>query len=184
LLKILAIYPNIELPIISSMEIKLCQSHQADEIFSILRDCKNSLDKLGIFQWTDHYPTLAIVENDIERGHVYCAVLGSKCVGTINVNEEEEPEYAAVTWNDNTGRVLVVHRLAVDPAYQGQGIAKALMDFAEQYGTDNGYSSVRLDAFSTHERVLKFYMNRGYQKRGEVFFPGRISPFFCYEKLL
>ena len=166
------------------MEIKLCQSHQADEIFLILRHCKNSLDKLGIFQWTDHYPTLAIVEEDIRRGHLYCAILGNQCVGIINVSDEQEPEYAPVTWNDNTGKVLVVHRLAVDPTYQRQGIAKALMDFAEQYGIDNGYSSVRLDAFSKNERVLKFYTNRGYQKRGEVFFPGRTQSFFCYEKLL
>lgn len=169
---------------ILSMEIKLCQGCQSDEIFSILHNCKNDLDKQGIFQWTDDYPTLEIVENDIKKGHLYCAVIENLCVGVISLSDEQEPEYSAITWNDTADKVLVIHRLAVDPAYQGQGIAKDLMDFAELYGLHNNYSSVRLDAFSANKRVLKFYVNRGYQKRGEVFFPGRELPFYCYEKLL
>lgn len=168
----------------TAMEIKLCQAHQSGEILSLLRDCKSSLDQQGIFQWTDAYPSLTIVEQDIQAAHLYSAILGDRCVGIVSVSDEQEPEYAAVTWNDHAGKILVIHRLAVHPAYNGQGIARALMDFAEQYGIENNYSSVRLDAFSANERVLKFYTNRSYQQRGEVFFPGRTAPFYCYEKRL
>lgn len=166
------------------MEIKLCKSHQSKEAFSILQNCRTDLDKQGILQWIDNYPTLNIVENDILNGHLYCAMHANICVGVISINDKQDPEYSTVAWNDSTGKILVVHRLAVDPSYQAQGIARALMDFVEQYGVDNNYSSVRLDAYSENERVLKFYINRGYQKRGEVFFPGRRSVFFCYEKFL
>lgn len=166
------------------MKIELAQSPQANEIFSILYLCKKSLDKQGIFQWTDNYPTLSIVEEDIKKQCLYVAVLHGRCAGIINVSDDQEPEYSAVAWTYNTGKILVIHRLAVAPMFQKQGIARALMDFAELHGIANNYSSVRLDAFSSNKRVLQFYENRGYQKRGEVFFPGREFPFFCYEKSL
>lgn len=63
-----------------------------------------------------------------------------------------------------------------------QGLARKLMDFAENIAIECGYASIRLDAYSGNERVLRFYENRGYQKRGEVNFSGRALPFFCYEK--
>jgi len=164
------------------MEITLAQRSQANDIFSILRSCKQDLDGQGIFQWTENYPVLSLVENDIAKGHLYCAVDKGRCLGVVSVNDEQEAEYAAIPWNCNTGRALVIHRLAVDPVCQGRGIARGLMDFAEQYGTGNNYNTVRLDAFSANKRVLQFYEARGYIKRGEVFFPGRQQPFFCYEK--
>ncbi len=142
---------------------------------------KNKLDEQGIFQWTNNYPTLAIVENDIDEGNLYCAILENQCVGIINISEEQEPEYDRIAWKNNNGKILVIHRLAVDPLFQGKGIAKKLMDFAEQFGIRNNYPSVRLDAFSENKRVLEFYETRGYKKRGEVYFAGRQSPFFCYE---
>jgi len=87
-----------------------------------------------------------------------------------------------VHWKNNEGKVLVIHRLAVHPPFQKQGFAKKLMDFAEDHAIKNGCAAVRLDAYSGNERVLRFYENRGYQKRGEVNFSGRVLPFFCYEK--
>ena len=166
------------------MKIQLAQSNQVKEVFSILSNCKTQLEAQGIFQWLDSYPNLSTVECDIKNGYLYCAVVENQCVGTISINNEQDPEYATVAWNDHTGKALVIHRLAVDPAYQGQGIAKRLMDFAEQYGIDNNFSSIRFDAFSANKQSLQFYEKRGYQKRGEVFFPGRKLPFFCYEMAL
>jgi ribosomal protein S18 acetylase RimI-like enzyme len=58
------------------------------------------------------------------------------------------------------------------------------MDFAENYAIENNYTSIRLDAFSNNPRALRFYENRDYQRRGEVFFPGRELPFYCFEKIL
>ncbi|HXS37857.1 MAG TPA: GNAT family N-acetyltransferase [Flavipsychrobacter sp.] len=166
------------------MEIKLAEHNQTEEIFSILCNCKHELDKQGIFQWMDSYPTLSIVERDIEKKYLYCAVVENRCVGVISINDEQDPKYATITWNNNIGKMLIIHRLAVDPLYQGQGIARKLMDFAELYGINNNYSSVRLDAYSPNKRVLQFYEARGYKKRGEIFFDGRELPFFLYEKAL
>jgi ribosomal protein S18 acetylase RimI-like enzyme len=146
------------------------------EVFTILSDCRLQLDAQGIHQWTGSYPSLTIIEDDIKGGHLYCAMSGSQCLGTVSISEAQEPEYSAVPWTDIPGRVIVIHRLAVHPQHQGKGLAGKLMDFAEAYGLDHDYSSIRLDAFSRNRQVLQFYENRGYQKRGEVFFAGRVHP--------
>lgn len=164
------------------MEIRLASIAQLQEIFAILTNCRIHLDAQGVPQWIDSYPSLPIIEEDIKGGYLYCAMSGSDCLGTVSISEAQEPEYRTVPWKDALGKVIVIHRLAVDPPHQGQGLAGKLMDFAEAYALGYGYLSIRLDAFSQNKQVLQFYESRGYQKRGAVFFPGRVPPFFCYEK--
>lgn len=157
---------------------------QLDNVFQIFKDCRISMEKDGVYQWTEHYPTLKIIRNDIQEGYLYCLTQNEKIVGVVNISDIQEPEYKTIHWQNNDGKILVVHRLAVHPQFQKQGLAKKLMDFSEDYATKNNYSSVRLDAYSGNERVLRFYENRDYKKRGEVFFPKRELPFYCYEKQL
>jgi ribosomal protein S18 acetylase RimI-like enzyme len=79
---------------------------------------------------------------------------------------------------------LVVHRLCVDPAYQGNGLGSQLMDFAEAHAKQNTYVSIRLDAYAGNPRAVWLYERRGYRKAGQVYFPRRTLPFFCFEKIL
>jgi len=166
------------------MQIQLAQSNQIEEAFSILNKCKINLEHQGIYQWIINYPNISTVENDVRNEHLYCAIVDNRCVGAVSINEEQDPEYTSVSWNNDVGKALVIHRLAVDPDYQGQGIAKEIMKFAEHYAIDNNFYAIRLDAYSANKLSLRFYENIGYQKRGEVYFPGRALPFFCYEKVL
>ena len=59
-------------------------------------------------------------------------------------------------------RNIVVHRLAVRPDKQRQGIARRLMDFAEQWARDHEYDAIRLDTFNQNPGNQRFYLNRGY----------------------
>jgi len=163
------------------MRIEKASPSQLKEIFRIFIECKLSLELRHIFQWTDNYPTIHHISEDIENGHLYSLNQDGRSLGVINISNVEEPQYSKVCWADNDGRSLVIHRLAIHPNNQKQGLARRLMDFAEEHARVNGYTSIKLDAYSGHERVLRFYENRGYQKRGEVNFEGRALPFHCYE---
>ena len=175
-------------------------------IMGLFEDCTEYMKSQGINQWGDFYPTREIIETDIQTKTLYAIVDKSQgapqlalgfarrqepfpdgnniLLGVINISENQEEQYKSIKWSDNSDKILVIHRLAVHPDYQKQGIARQLMDFAENYGKQYRYSSVRLDAYSINKRVLRFYENRGYIKRGEVFFPYRNAPFYCYEKIL
>ena len=166
------------------MKIKNVTITQKDEVFQLIMDCRKAMEEEGVFQWTDQYPTLKIFSNDIQKGNLYRLTKNGKIAGVININELQDPEYKQVKWENSDVKIMVIHRLAVHPEFQKQGLAKRLMDFAENYAIENNYTSIRLDAFSNNPRALRFYENRDYQRRGEVFFPGRELPFYCFEKIL
>lgn len=164
------------------LTIEKAKAAQLDTIFDIFTACKRAMEEERIFQWTEQYPAIGHIAADIESGYLYSLNSDGKSVGVINVSPVEEPEYKAIAWEDKEGRILVIHRLAVHPSEQKKGYARKLMDFAEDHARQQGYTSIRLDAYSGNPRVLRFYERRGYEKRGETYFPGRALPFYCYEK--
>jgi len=153
-----------------------------DTIFQIYINAKQELERRGIYQWTDNYPTISIIENDLKRGILYILKNDNDTVGAINISEEQEAEYQSINWIFNDTKVLVIHRLVVNPIHQKQGYASQLMDYAENYAANKDYTSIRLDVYNQNNKVIEFYKNRGYKKRGEVFFPEREFPFYCMEK--
>ena len=102
----------------------------------------------------------------------------------IAINEDQSSEYNNLSWVCNEGKVIVFHRLAVQPNKQRTGIAKELMDFAENYANNNEFTSIRLDAYSGNPKALRLYEQRGYKIVGQVYFPMRELPFNCYEKVI
>ena len=100
---------------------------------------------------------------------------------TVRMLEEME----ARNRRSNKKKNLVVHRLAVLPNHQGKGLARKLMDFAENFAKEKNYDAIRLDTFSQNPRNQKFYSNRGYTNLGPVYLKYKKDhPYFCYELLL
>ena len=97
---------------------------------------------------------------------------------------DQEPDYAQVGWDINEPAV-VVHRLAVDPAFRGAGIAGALMQKAEEVAAERGITVLRVDTNTQNAATQRLFPKLGYQLAGEIgleFRPG--LRFFCYEKRL
>jgi ribosomal protein S18 acetylase RimI-like enzyme len=166
------------------VEIKIAKYDQLNEIFDIYYQCKLDMENRNIYQWTDEYPNIEIISNDIRQNQLYCISQNENCIGAINISSIQEPEYENVLWSDNSMSFIVIHRLAIHPNFQRNGFAKKLMDFAENFALNKKISSIRLDAYSGNESVLRFYENRNYVKKGEVNFTGRKLSFYCYEKIL
>ena len=165
-----------------SLKIEKAYISDLEDLFQIYLNGKNELEKNGIYQWTDSYPTISIIENDIRKGELFTLKNESKLIGAITINEDQEKEYQIIPWKYDDTKVLVIHRLVVDPKHQKQGYAHKMMDFAEDFAIQNDYTSIRLDAYSQHEKVIEFYKKRNYVVRGNVYFPGREFPFYCIEK--
>jgi ribosomal protein S18 acetylase RimI-like enzyme len=136
----------------------------------------------GIEQWDEVYPTDAILESDIQDGSMYVAVVEGELAGLIVLNEQQDPTYAGVLWAYVSERVIVVHRLMIDPRFQQRGIARTLMAFAEGRARELGYAVVRLDAFVHNPRAVRLYQTLGYRDAGAVML--RKGPFRCFEKRL
>ncbi|WP_179007175.1 GNAT family N-acetyltransferase [Winogradskyella forsetii] len=169
---------------IDQFNICIGQLSDLEAVFHMYLNGKHDLERHGIYQWTDHYPTNALIKNDLKKGTLYILKNANLLIGAISISEEQEKAYESITWEFDATKVLVIHRLIVDPKHQHRGHAKRLMDFAENFAKEHNYTSIRLDAYSPNTRVLKFYKKRHYIIRGNVNFPKREHVFYCMEKAL
>ncbi|MDB5085248.1 MAG: acetyltransferase [Bacilli bacterium] len=164
------------------MEIIKAEITHLDSLNEIYSTVVHHLRSNKVFQWDSQYPNRNIIKSDLENGSLYGIVDNSYFVGAMVLNDEQETEYEKIQWENNVGKIMVIHRLVVHPTYQGMGVGKKLLCYAETLAYDNSYKSIRLDAYSGNPAALRLYDRHGYQLRGEVFFPRRELPFFCYEK--
>ena len=138
----------------------------------------------GNLQWDAKYPNAGVFERDAKEGQLWIAEDGGQLAGLAAITTDQEPEYAEVGW-DPTEVAIVVHRLAVDPAFQGRGVAMALMLQAEAVARSRGIAVLRVDTNARHEATRRLFPKLGYALAGEIglgFRPG--LRFCCYEKRL
>ena len=167
------------------MVIKKASESDLAQLLSIVKSCGQNLIEQGIFQWNEKYPSKEVLLEDIALQQIWKLEDGNSIVGLIVLTEIEDDEYQHVKWLTKKQHHLYIHRLAVDPKFQGKGYAQKLMDFSEKYAKENGYNSIRLDTFSQNKRNQKFYEQRNYIKLESIYFPNQSEfPFYCYEKIM
>ena len=156
-----------------------------DAILNITKSCAKHMIKNDIYQWNEHYPDRGSFINDAENQELYVYVINSEVVACISLCLHMDEVYLPVKWKTKNDNNLYIHRLAVHPDFQQKGIGKILMDFAEKYGREKKFISVRLDTFSVNKRNLKFYESRGYERLEGIYFPKQSEfTFYCYELIL
>lgn len=153
-------------------------------ILALLRRVVPLMQASGNFQWSADYPNEAVFAADVERNHLWVAELAGEIAGVAALTMDQDAEYAQADW-DVAEPALVTHRLAVDPAAQGQGVALALMAQAEKQALAQGLRVLRVDTNSENAATQRLFPKLGYRFAGEItlaFRPG--LRFFCYEKRL
>ena len=150
-----------------------------EDAYLIIKDVISSMRKQGIDQWDELYPDKLLIMKDILLNQAVGYFDGCNLVGYMALNDEFAPEYNFVKWNTNEP-ALIVHRLSVISAKQGNGIAGNMMLYAEQYAKENNYCSLRLDAFVKNPFANRLYLKLGYDKPGIIEL--RKGLFNCYEK--
>jgi len=152
-------------------------------ILTLIQRVVPLMNAAGNFQWEASYPNKAVFQRDIARQHLWLAELNGQLVGiaALTHNDQDE-EYAQADWNV-AEPALVTHRLAVDPAAQGRGVAAALLQKAEEVAQQQGLRVLRVDTNSENQATQRLFPKLGYRFAGEItlaFRPG--LRFFCYEK--
>lgn len=166
------------------MKIRLAQLGDVPAIMQIVRAVVPPMRASGNLQWDDIYPNPGVFEQDIALAQLWVAEIDAELAGVVALTTDQSPEYIQTGW-DIEVPAIVVHRLAVDPAFQGRGVAIALMRQAEVVAEAKGIDRVRVDT-NTHNQVTQRLLPKlGYGLSGEIgleFRPG--LRFFCYEKVL
>ena len=152
-------------------------------LWDLVRRAVAHMNALGNPQWGSDYPTLALYTADQAAGELYVAVNGAgRVLGCACINGAESPEYAAVAWSASPA--YSVHRLAVDPEVPRQGVATALMAYAEELARRAGVPALHVDTYARNDRMQALFRKRGFRQVGAISLHGRPEPYPCFEKLI
>ena len=155
---------------------------EAPQVFSIYRAAIGRMQASGIDQWDDTYPTQAVIEQDIANGEMTIGLIGGIIVCAFVLNKEQWEGYEDGDWQYSNLPFSVLHRLCVNPTYQGKGIAKQALQYIEALLKSKGVGVLRLDSFPQNLNAVKLYEKQNYIKVGETAF--RKGTFYLYEKKL
>jgi predicted N-acetyltransferase YhbS len=136
---------------------------EAGEILALLQRASERLHSQGIRQWLPGDIPPESVEAGIRNGEVFVAKRAGQIVGTVTLQDADIPgNWRGVPHGD----AVYLHRLAVDPAFSGQGIGLRILRWAEGRAASLGKTSIRLDCWAGNETLRRYYERAGYRCRG------------------
>ena len=151
-------------------------------IQQVYENAIKTLESNGIYQWDSVYPNEEVIRNDILKAHMFLGEVDGKIASIFALNQDYDTDYNDGNWQHKDASFFIIHRLCVNPDFQGKGIGKKTILYIEDYLRNQEIESIRLDAYSLNPVSLKMYEGLGFKKAGEVYW--RKGLFYLYEKKL
>ena len=135
---------------------RIANENDIAQIMEIVENAKSYMKENKINQWSENYPNEDVFLTDLKENRLYVAEIDGKVVGM------------AGKWLID-GKYGVIHRIAVNPDYKSQNVAKNLLDFFENKLKELNYDSIRVDTHKDNKSMLRFIEKNGFQKCGIVY---------------
>ena len=146
----------------------------------IIADGRQFQQEQGFVQWTEAYPILPYIAEDIETQRAWLLREGDTVLGYLCLDFDGEPAYDAITggsWLCDEP-YAVLRRLALNA--RGRGLTRVLFDLAAERSREQGITYLRLNIGLQNSRMQHILEKVGFEKRGIIIFQG--SGKFAYEK--
>jgi ribosomal protein S18 acetylase RimI-like enzyme len=166
----------------NEIKIRKAEIEDLKAVLNVYERAIEVMNSNGIHQWDSIYPNEEIISQDILNNQMFLCEHGDEIASVVVLNQDYDKEYINGDWQYKEATFFIVHRLCVNPDFQGRGIGSTTMQYVEGYLRDKGIEAVRLDAYSLNPAALKLYEKLGYKKVGEVNW--RKGLFYLYEKKL
>ncbi|NLF35395.1 MAG: GNAT family N-acetyltransferase [Clostridiales bacterium] len=163
--------------------LSLATLEDLDAVWALMGRTVAHMRASGNPQWGEDYPTRPLYTEDVALGELYKAEEDGVLLGAGIITARPEEAYEPVSWMGGEPSVAL-HRLAVEPTVRRRGVGAAFFERARQTALALGARSLRIDTYSLNRPMQAVILSRGYEKRGEIYFPYRPLPFYCYEKVL
>lgn len=137
--------------------------------WQIVDEARNNMMAEGKQQWDEHYPTRAIIEQDIAAHKAYLLAEGDAILAYGVLDLQGEATYLQPTAHWLThGKYGVIHRLAIALQARGRGLAKQFFAECEAFCRAQGIYSIKVDTHFDNHAMLHLLQAMGYQACGSV----------------
>ncbi len=99
-----------------------------------------------------------LIEKEIAENRQYkmiddCTIV---CIFAVTFSD-------ALIWgNKDKEPSIYIHRIVNNPLYRGRGYVKNIIEWAVNFGRNNGKQFVRMDTWGDNEKLIKYYTNCGF----------------------
>lgn len=116
------------------------------------------------------YPTAKTSEAAFSRGELYVAEEQGKIIASAVINFRQDESYKQIVWEYGypADEILVMHTLAVDPAFARRGTGKAFVRFYEELAASRGCKALRIDTREQNREARALYKKCGFREAGTV----------------
>lgn len=157
------------------------EKEDLQEVYELFVKGIEEMTANGIEQWDEVYPNRDDLSEDLEQEELFVGVAGDEIAVAFVLNKDCDEQYENGSWTLVTENYKVIHRLCVHPKFQNKGFGKQALRYIESTLEQQGYSSIRLDAFTQNPYALKMYESLGYLVVGEANW--RKGKFYLMEKI-
>ncbi|SFN36781.1 Acetyltransferase (GNAT) family protein [Chryseobacterium oleae] len=164
-------------------KLRKAEIEDRNAIWAIIQQSIERRKQDGSTQWQNGYPNMGTVESDIAKGFGYVMTIDGEIAVYAALILNDEPAYSTIegAWLSD-GEFVVVHRVAVDGKFAGQGMVKKLFDHIEDFTRSHEIQSVKVDTNYDNIAMLKILESKGYSYCGEVVLADGLRK--AYEKII
>ena len=132
---------------------------QIDTVIDLIANAMNAEEAEWAGQTLDFY--FACLAKGLDPAREYFVIQPEqKLIGIVGLHYYRwgPPENVWLSW------------FAVDPGYQGQGYARAMLTAIESYALQRGYRKFFIETYAStvFEKALGFYQHMGFQAAGHI----------------
>jgi GNAT superfamily N-acetyltransferase len=118
---------------------------------------------VGAYPTDPDHPDLEGWRQKIARGEQYLATREGRALSTLCLSFTDRPR----RWMEASDEAGYVSLFATCRAAAGQGVGRALLDWAERFSAAQGKSFLRLGCWAENEKLCAYYEKAGFVPRGE-----------------
>lgn len=161
----------------------LARQDELNTCNSIINMGKEFQKEQGFSQWTEHYPNIDTIKQDILTQKGYVLKIDNKIAGYMCIDFDGEPAYNDIQGNWNTKEpYAVIHRMAFSKDFRGMGLSEITFGLIEELCFSKGIKSIRVDTDLSNKRMQHVLEKCGFCKCGIIIFQG--SDKLAYDKIL
>jgi RimJ/RimL family protein N-acetyltransferase len=137
----------------------------------------------GFVQWADGYPDERSILADLQSGNGYVLKAYDTIAAYMYIGFDGDPSYPQIkgAWGYHEP-YAVVHRIAIDSSFRGQGLSSITFRLVEDFCKSKGFYLLRIDTHEENKRMQHVLAKNGFAYCGIVMQNG--GERLAYEKKL
>lgn len=154
------------------------------DIMKVIKQAQDYFKENGIDQWQNNYPNTETISDDIKNKYAYVLEDNGQIIGTVAVSFEGEKTYDIIydgQWLSND-EYAVIHRMAVDNNYKGEGLSSVIIKHIEDICLKKGVHSIKIDTHDENKSMQRVIKKNNFKYCGIIYVDDK-EPRMAFEKL-